>query len=125
MESVSNEPAPRNAVQDGLGAALAIAVGMLGGRGIAPTPEVAAAFGLPVSHEAVCRWRREGLLPFRETRIGDRYYVSAADLAVALLPARVTAVAGVDDVDDSTPPRRGPGRPRKRPVMLEGGRRDG
>lgn len=111
MESVSNEPAPRNAVQDGLGAALAIAVGMLGGRGIAPTPEVAAAFGLPVSHEAVCRWRREGLLPFRETRIGDRYYVSAADLAVALLPPH-GETADVDDVDDPAS-RRGPGRPRK------------
>ena len=112
MESVSNTGKPRNAVPRGMGAALQLAVAMLGGRGMAPTPEVAEAFGLPCSHETVCRWRAAGRLPFTETRIGDRYYVTAADLARALLP-RGTGAAGDDEVDAPAANRRGPGRPRR------------
>ena len=97
-----------------IAAAIDTAIRMLGGA-IASTPTALAVAGLPHSRETVCIARRDGRLPVRETRIGHRYYVTAAAFAAAFLlpPGGLQWTKLLAAPEEPTPRHRGPGRPRK------------
>lgn len=128
MDSLRSTQPMGNSLAGAIAAAMQAALQMLEGRGMAPTPEVAAVFGVPASHEALCRWRRERRLPFKETLFGGRYYVTAADLAEALLPesakSKPEVIAQPEQAAQKNKRRRG--RPRNgATAMLEGSRQMG
>jgi hypothetical protein len=73
-----------------------------------PTREALNRLGITLTPAAICRRRKRGALPVRETKIGHRYYVTV--LAVAELLVGGATLMPVSAADAEVRP----GRPRKR-----------
>lgn len=72
-----------------------------------PTREALKRLGITLTPAAICRRRKRGALPVRETKIGRRYYVSVLAVAELLVGGATLMPVSAADTEGR------PGRPRK------------